>query len=249
MTLARRPGPTALVTAPMTALVTAALFACLAADAVPTAVPKRFLPADAIDVVALLPDPPAAGSAEARAELDAVVAIQQSRTPADAARAKAEEKFDVFAFADVVGPGFTADRCPRTAAVFKALAADAKAVAKAGKEHWDRRRPPFVDDRIHPVVTLEDEGSYPSSHSVRGQLYAEVLAAVLADRREPLLARGRQIGFDRLLGGVHYPSDVAAGRVLGHAIAGRLLADPAFRSRLADLKDELTTAGTAAAAK
>ncbi len=211
--------------------------------------PPRLLPADAIDVVRLLPDPPAAGSPEARAELDAILAVQATRTPADAARARAEEKFDVFAFADAVGPWFTADRCPRTADLFKLLAAEAKAFSRVGKDHYNRRRPPFVDARIKPVVTLEDEGSYPSSHSVRGQLYAEVLAAVLPEaNRAAVAARGRQIGFDRLLGGVHYPSDVVAGRVLGHALAGRLSADPAFVARLDAVRAELSEQGKSVAA-
>ena len=206
----------------------------------------RLLPAGAVDVTRLLPDPPAAGSAEARAELDAVLAVQSARTPADVARAKAEEKFTVFAFADVVGPSFDAKRCPRTADLFASLEAEAKAACKDGKAHWNRRRPPFVDDRIKPVVTLEDEGSYPSSHSARGQLYAEVLAAVLpAGLREPLLARGRQIGFDRVVGGVHYPSDVTAARTVGHAIAALVLADPAAQPLLAAVRTELAAQGPA----
>ncbi len=214
-----------------------ALLACLAA--LGERKPASLLPADAIDVARLLPDPPAAGSPEARAELDAVLAAQRSRTPADVARAQAEEKFDVFAFADVLGPDFNAGRCPKAAALFTALAADAKAFSKVGKAHWNRRRPPYVDDRIKPVVTLEDEGSYPSSHAARGQLYAEVLATLVPSQRDALLARGRQIGFDRLLGGVHYPSDIVAGRVLGHAIADRALADAAIRAQLADVQAEL----------
>ena len=220
------------------------LLACLAAGG--SDKPARLLPADAIDVATLLPDPPAPSSPETRAELDAVLAAQQSRTPADVARAKAEEKFDVFAFADVLGPGFAADRCPKTAALFQGLAADAKAFSKVGKLHWNRRRPPYVDDRIKPAVTLEDEGSYPSSHAVRGQLFAEVLATMFPQHRDALLARGRQIGYDRLLGGVHYPSDVTAGRVLGHALAGRVLSAADLRGRLGAVRAELVPLDTAA---
>jgi acid phosphatase (class A) len=232
---------------PAVRVLTVSLLGCLAAGS--TGGPAGFLKADAVDVAALLPDPPVPGSPEARAEIDAVLAIQQSRTPADVARAKAEEKFDVFAFADAVGPWFAADRCPLTAALFKSVAADAKLFANVGKKHWDRRRPPYVDDRVKPVVTLEDEGSYPSSHSTRGQLYAELLSAVLpADRHDALMARGRQIGFDRLIGGVHFPSDVYAGRTLGHALAERLLADADFRARLDAVKAELAQQGKVATA-
>ena len=223
-----------------------ALLVCLAAKGKE---PAGFLRADALDVAALLPAPPAAGSPEARAEIDALLTIQQSRMPADVARARAEEKFDVFAFAEAVGPWFTAERCPRTATLFKSVAADAKTFANVGKQHWDRKRPPYVDDRLKPAVTLEDEGSYPSSHSTRGQLYAELLSIVLpAEQREGVMARGRQIGFDRLIGGVHFPSDVYAGRVLGHALAERLMADADFRVRLDAVRAELARQGNAAVA-
>jgi len=46
------------------------------------------------------------------------------------------------------------------------------------------------------------------------------------------MARGRQIGDDRFLAGMHYPSDVAAGQKLGAEIARRLLANPDFREQL-----------------
>ena len=228
------------VTMPRRAIALAALLVLTAAAKKDK--PTRFLPEDAVDVAAVLPDPPAADSAEARAERDAVLAAVAARTPADVARIRAEEQFDVFAFADVLGPAFTAERCPRTAALFASVTADAKTLAKVGKEHFDRRRPPFVDERIKAVAVaqLEDEGGYPSSHAVRGQLFAEVLAAAVPDRRDALLARGRQIGFDRLLGGVHYPSDITAGRVLGHAIAGRLLADARVRAQLDEVRTELS---------
>ena len=51
-------------------------------------------------------------------------------------------------------------------------------------------------------------------------LFAEVLAEIYPDQRDALLARGRQIGFDRIIGGVHYPSDVVAGAALGTLVAG-----------------------------
>jgi len=41
-----------------------------------------------------------------------------------------------------------------------------------------------------------------------------------------------------VLGGVHYPSDVAAGRILGNAIADKMLANPEFQAALAKAKAE-----------
>ena len=45
-------------------------------------------------------------------------------------------------------------------------------------------------------------------------------------RREAVLERGLQVGFDRVLAGVHWPTDVLAGQKLGEALADQWLADP-----------------------
>jgi len=63
-------------------------------------------------------------------------------------------------------------------------------------------------------------------------LEATLLAQLQPQDREAILARGRQVGFDRPLGGVHYPSDVEAGQAVGAAFAASWLADPAHRALL-----------------
>jgi acid phosphatase (class A) len=210
--------------------------------ATPTTKPAKsltFLSKNAVDIAALLPDPPAKGSEEEEAEFWVIMAEQEGRTPAEVDRAKSEIKFDAFAFNDVLGPSFNAEQCPQTAALFKDVFTDAKVFSNAAKLQFGRRRPYLVDNRIHPVLELEDEGSYPSGHSTRGMVTAELLAEIFPEQRAALLDRGRQIGWDRVIGGVHYPSDVAAGRVLGHALAQALLANDAFKTRFEQVKTEL----------
>lgn len=53
------------------------------------------------------------------------------------------------------------------------------------------------------------------------------------------MAIGRDIGWDRVLIGKHFATDINAGRVLGQAIARELLASPAFQRDLAEAKAEL----------
>jgi acid phosphatase (class A) len=203
---------------------------------------SRLIPAAAVDPVALLPAPPAEDSAEAREELATLLRLTGARTAADEARARSTETLTVFALADVIGPGFSAVTCPKTAALFAQLEAESKEFTRPTKSSFARRRPPFVDPRVKPCVKLEDEGSYPSGHATRAMLFADVLGAALPEQREALARRAREIGFDRVVGGVHYPSDVVAGRVLGRALARATLGAPATRQRLADLAGELAAA-------
>jgi acid phosphatase (class A) len=201
----------------------------------------HFLAPDAVNVVQLLPDPPDKDSREYRDEIDLMLNVQQTRTDAEIARGKSESKFDVFAFGDVLGPWFTAERCPQAAKFFKDISGDAKYFTSEGKDHWNRPRPPRSDDRIKPMLE-EKDASYPSGHSTRATVMGEILAEIFPQQREALLARGRQIGWDRVIVGVHFPSDVDAGRVLGHAIAHQLLASPEFREELDKIKTELNEA-------
>ena len=85
--------------------------------------------------------------------------------------------------------------------------------------------------------------SYPSGHSTRGTVYAQVLAELFPEKREALVAKGRETGWLRVQGGVHYPTDIYAGRVLGQALARDFLASASFQADLAAVKAELAAAG------
>jgi acid phosphatase (class A) len=65
-----------------------------------------------------------------------------------------------------------------------------------------------------------------------------VLSEIFPNQRDALMARSRQIGDDRVLGGVHYPSDIEAGRTLAAAIVKQMLSDPDFQGQLQKVRDE-----------
>lgn len=69
---------------------------------------KPFSDAKEIDLVSLLPTPPANNSPQMQAELAEILTIQVTRTPEMAARAVADADEDVWRFADVIdNPKFT----------------------------------------------------------------------------------------------------------------------------------------------
>jgi acid phosphatase (class A) len=73
-------------------------------------------------------------------------------------------------------------------------------------------------------------------------LCAAVLAELAPQQRPAIMERGRELGWNRVVAGVHYPSDVTAGRVLGTAIAKALLADPKFQQEFMQVKQEFAAA-------
>jgi len=192
-----------------------------------------------VDFKAILPGPPAAGSDQAVHEVDELLNLQGSRTDADIKRANSEVKMTPFIYSYVLGPKFNPDDLPKTAKFLKEITVASAGVTTEAKNFYARKRPYLADARIHPCVPLENTPSYPSGHSTRATVWAIILSKLYPGQQQALMARSREIGLDREIGGVHYPSDVEAGRILGAAIAKQLLADPDVQIDLADAKAEI----------
>ena len=191
---------------------------------------------------------PAPESPESKADIDTLLKLQSARTPEQIARCASEVDLKLEAFAPIFGPWFDAKNLPITAALLKKATNDAKFAFNAAKDSYARPRPPLIDNRIQPCIELPKSAAYPSGHTTIGVSWSLILAELAPDLRKELLARGNEIGKDREIAGVHYPTDVKAGRKLGHELVKRFLKNPEFQSDLAKAKLELTEARHAAAA-
>jgi acid phosphatase (class A) len=175
---------------------------------------------------AALDPPPAPGSAEAQSDLAVVLWLQRTRTREDVARARWHMAVDLATFAPALGSGFDPLKHPRTQRLVHRFIERGYPALNQAKDRWARPRPFVADARVTPAVEREQGFSYPSGHATRGMLAARVLAVLAPERRAELLEVGLQVGFDRVVGGAHYPSDVLAGQRLGDLLADALLADP-----------------------
>ncbi len=115
------------------------------------------------------------------------------------------------------------------------------------------RHRPFVEYPQLPrceitYAGLADSGSYPSGHATLGWLWGSLLAELVPQYADQLLARGVAFGESRVVCGFHYPSDVVAGRLAAAALLARLHADPAFLKDLAAARKEITALMTRRAA-
>jgi undecaprenyl-diphosphatase len=91
------------------------------------------------------------------------------------------------------------------------------------KDLTDRPRPPVTDAALHALIAVPPNGSFPSGHAM---LAAAVAAALWWSCRPASIALGAfaiVIAFSRVWLGVHYPTDVIGGLVLG-AVLGLLCA-------------------------
>jgi acid phosphatase (class A) len=199
--------------------------------------------AETIDLTLWLAPPPAAGSPIARDDLQTVLAVQAARTPAEADAAKADADRSVFRLTDVLGSNLAPATLPRTAAFFTRVAQWDKAAVKTAKSYWQHPRPSVMSSDVHPLsVEKPDDWSYPSGHATFGYTAAILLAHMLPEKRVAIFARADIYALHRVVMGVHYPSDVEAGRVAGAVIAAQLMDDPASRADFNAARDELRKA-------
>jgi acid phosphatase (class A) len=188
----------------------------------------------------LLPPPPAAGSTAAQRDLQAVLAAQKIRTARDMAAARADSERSVFRFADALGLTTQPAALPKTAAFFDRLAQLDKAEAKEAKEFWKHPRPSVVSSQVQALSKEKpDDWSYPSGHATFGYSTAVLLANMLPEKRTAIFARAHVYGEHRVVMGVHFPSDVEAGKIAGTVIADEILRDPQWQADYAAARVEL----------
>ncbi len=123
---------------------------------------------------------------------------------------------------------------PRLYKLMRRILIDADHSTRSAKEKYKRVRPFTVNKK--PICTPDDEeglrknGSYPSGHTTIGWAWALALTEIDPDHADAILARGRTFGESRLVCNVHWQSDVTEGYFMGAAVVARLHGDPSFRA-------------------
>jgi hypothetical protein len=94
-----------------------------------------------------------------------------------------------------------------------------------------------------PIMNLINSPSFPSGHTTYGYMGAILLAVLVPDRYQEMIARGAEYGNDRIIMGAHYAMDVLGGRTVStHDLAHLLANDPAYMNR--PLKNVATMTAT-----
>lgn len=199
------------------------------------------------DSLALLPPPPAEGSAAlALDEKVSRKSIELRGTPRWELAAKdAELMFPeaAGAFSCALGAPITEQNTPHLYMLLRRTLADAGLSTYTAKNHYQRKRP-FMKNH-GPICTpdekelLKKDGSYPSGHTAIGWAWALILTEIAPDRADTILARGRAFGESRNICNVHWHSDVVEGRFMGAAAVARLHGDPVFLAQIEKAKTEL----------
>lgn len=206
--------------------------------ALPVFAADKYLAPNQPDGIALLAPPPALGSSEQAADLASSRAVFHGRSAEAEAGANTTAKLTLFNFTPAIGDFFQPGKFPKLEQFYLNLKPEIKEAITIPKEHWKRKRPYEIDSALS-LGKPETSFSYPSGHSAVGTVQSLLLAEIFPEKREAILEIGRDIGWDRVIIGKHFPTDVHAGRVLGQAIFRELMKSPAFQHDLAEAKAEV----------
>lgn len=219
-----------------------------AETAAPAAAPAAAAPAPVVPVLSrpegvnfsMLPPPPADDSPAGLADLNVLLYVQSIRTPEMTAMAKEMASPSVFRMnRPIFGSWFTRENLPKTAAILSQASKVTGPILNEAKKHWTRPRPYVRSKEISPVVGKPgDAGSYPSGHSFGAGIPQFILSEAFPEHAAELDANVRKVMWGRIVGGVHFPSDTEAGRLLARAAVTEMAKTPAMKQAIEEIRRE-----------
>jgi len=202
---------------------------------------------DRPDSLALIPPPPAPGTAAYALDVEVAQNTFALRDTPRFALAAADFELNVPHFIEVfscaLNTTITKENAPYLFNLLSRSFTDIGLSTYAAKEHYQRNRP-FQQNGAPMAVPearefLEKDPSYPSGHTALGWGFALILTELAPDRENEILARGRAFGESRIVCNHHWFSDVVWGRFMGAATVARLHADPTFRADMDAAREEI----------
>lgn len=209
----------------------------------PSLAAEPYVTSKMLDLTVLVPPPPAKGSDAEKADMTAVLTAQANASDARKAQALADSDETVFVmFTTVLGDKFVAANTPKAAKMFERIGDSEDDTLDAAKPVFGRVRPWLANPDVKAIAKPTKSGSYPSGHTTRVTINAIMVAAMVPEKKEAIWARANDYAESRVIGGMHYPTDLLAGWRTGTAMATIMLHDPAFKADFEAAKIEVRAA-------
>lgn len=183
--------------------------------------------------------PPADGSEADNKDLALLRDWQAKRTPEACERAKGHTSAAYEELFGDVSP-LPLPLPKKAAAILKKIKKDTDATVDAIKNYHGRKRPFNRDGELKPCIDPSKGNigplAYPSGHATIARVFALLLSDLVPEQKEIYIAKADEAALNRVLSGVHHPSDVEAGKRLADSIYAQFGKSPAFRKDFEKLR-------------
>lgn len=193
----------------------------------------------------ILPPPPKIDSLQHKWEMNEVISYQSPEYDERRKMALQDNDIDPFkTYSSILGPSFKAENYPKTKELINYSLTYSALHINGAKNVYSRKRP-FQENS--EIKICEDKppnsSSYPSGHSASGWIVSNILARLFQEKSDDIYARGIDYGKSRVICGVHYPSDVAIGQIVGDIVMSKLQNDAQFIILFRNANDEIDKKG------
>ena len=186
-----------------------------------------------------LPAPPANSSEQTRAELDYLLALQNSRTPEDVRSSLYmsnvhESPSDV---GRKIGYWAGPRNLPMTDTLFSNLSRDIDYFLWSIKFKYCRPRPYMLDPGIHDLEESH-AASYPGGHVTYAYIHAYIYQELAPEFTDLFIEKAYAMAHAREIIGVHYPSDSEVSRIFAREFVNLLFQNDQFIRDFDNVKKE-----------
>lgn len=205
------------------------------------------------DGLIVLAPPPANSSARTKAEIAYLLKLQSART-FESNRAVYENDLQqepgapfvpgqpppnmLFFVGRSLGPWFSRAQMPATRNLLDKAMTNVGIFCFEAKKHFGRARPYEIETKITSLVGKPPHPSYPSAHGCVANTLAFILEELAPKHRDVFFNDALEISLSREWGGIHYPSDDEAGRVLARQFVDLAWQSTEFQKDFAKAKAE-----------
>jgi len=180
-------------------------------------------------------EPPPLGSDEEQRELDMLLRLYDEERAALMSEIIAQDTGFPEHFVHLLG--MTEKTHPRTFLVLKIAAWCGQTAMVYFKKQKKRLRPSQIMPALFPPFDFLHP-SWPSGHQLVSLVMARCAAAVRPEMEDVLTRLAYEIGRNRMVAGLHFPSDTNAGIELAHKLFDIIKEIPSIRQAIDDAKTE-----------
>jgi acid phosphatase (class A) len=202
-----------------------------------------------------LPDAPANSSAQTRAEINYLLALQKYRTPEDVRtclymadiyynlRVKPGDstynqyRNNLFFIGRSIGSWFNPETLPVTADFMANVWRDASYFIWSFKFKYARIRPYVIDSELKNLQKT-DWASYPSGHAANSYINAYLYQELAPEFTDIFIKDAYDMAHSREILGVHYPSDSEVSRIFARQFVNKLFENKNFLKDFENVKKE-----------